>query len=96
MKKILAIALFFVSCNGGLTPGSLPSLHEVRYSPDGKDSIACVKYFDGNQYNTFCMGYALFKDVYDKEGYEGCYEYYLSHELPEFWLKEYKQYKKLK
>lgn len=89
MKKILYILLFaLTSCK--------ETSHEVRYKPDGTDSVVHVSYYDGNQFNTFYMAYELFKDVYDKEGYEGCYEYCLSHDLPDYWLCEYSKYKKLK
>jgi hypothetical protein len=39
------------------------------------------------------MSYENFKVIYDSVGYEGCYEYYLGHELPLYWRKKYSTYK---
>lgn len=89
MKHLIYIALFAIACNGGLT-----SNHEVRYSPDGKDSIAYVQYFDGKQFNNIYMGYEQFKTLYDDGGYEAVYDYYLGHQLPEVWRKKYETYKR--
>lgn len=88
MKHLIYITLLAIACNGGLT-----STHEVRYSPDGNDSVVVMKYYDGHQYNNIYMGYELFKDLYDEGGYESVYDYYLAHELPEYWLKKYATYK---
>ena len=86
MKKLFLL-LLLIGCSRPST------IHVVRYSPDGKDSIAIVSYFDGQQFNTFYMPYQQFKTLYDDGGYEAVYDYYLAHELPEFWLKKYKEYK---
>lgn len=90
MKQLLIIFLLFalLSCKD--------TNHEVRYSPDGKDSVVYVSYYDGRQFTTFYMGYGQFKAVYDEEGYEGCYDYYREHELPAHWLRTYSKYKRLK
>jgi hypothetical protein len=86
MKKLILLLL--------LTGCSRPSTtHKVSYSPDGMDSIAVVNYFDGQQFNTFYLPYPLFKDLYNDGGYESVYDYYLAHELPEYWLKKYATYK---
>lgn len=88
MKKYIYIALIaLTSCN-------LDNSHEVRYSPDGTDSIAHVQYFDGDQYTSFDMPYAQFKMLYSEGGYEACYEYALQHELPVYWQRKYAGYKK--
>jgi hypothetical protein len=88
MKKLIYILFFaLVSC--------AEYSHEVRYSPDGKDSIAYVRYYDGQQIHTFYMPYEQFKIVFDNQGYEGCYDYARRNELPVFWLKKYSKYKKL-
>lgn len=89
MKHLIYITLLAIACNGGLT-----STHEVRYSPDGKDSIAYVQYYDGKQYNNIYMGYEQFKTLYDDGSYEAVYEYYLAHELPAFARKKYSMYKR--
>lgn len=88
MKKLFYIALIaLASCRPDES-------HEVRYSPDGTDSIAHVSYFDGSQFNIFDMAYAQFKTLYDEGGYEACYEYARTHELPVAWQRKYAGYKK--
>lgn len=86
MKHLFIILFFLASC--------ADTSHEVRYSPDGKDSVVYVKYFDGQQFVTFYMNYAPFKLVYDEEGYEGCYYYYRDHQLTAEKLREYNKYKR--
>lgn len=85
--KLLSIILLFalLSCSD--------TSHEVRYKPDGTDSVAYIRYFDGVQFNTFYMSYPNFKIIYDSAGYEGCYEYYINHEMPLYWKREYSKYK---
>ena len=86
MKKLILMLLLI-----GCSPTS--TKHVIRHSPDGKDSVAFVRYYDGQQFTSFFMSYENFKVIYDSVGYEGCYEYYLSHELPLFWRKKYATYK---
>lgn len=69
--------------------------HEVRYSPDGSDSVVYVRYYDGQQFTSFYMAYPQFRVLYDSVGYEGCYEYARHHQLPVFWQRKYSKYKKL-
>jgi hypothetical protein len=88
MKKLLLLILL-TACNGGLT-----STHEVRYSPDGKDSVVYMMYYDGKQYNNVYMTPLQFNGLFDEGGYEGVYDYYISHQLPEYWLNKYKSYEK--
>lgn len=88
MKKLLLLILL-IACNGGLT-----STHEVRYSPDGKDSVVYVQYYDGSQYNSLYMVPEQFDHLYDEGGYEQVYDYYLGHQLPEYWLNKYRAYEK--
>jgi hypothetical protein len=88
MKHLIYILFFAIaSCK--------ETTHEVRYSPDGTDSVAHISYYDGKQFTTFYMSYPNFKIIFDSLGYEGCYEYAREHELPVFWLREYSKYKKL-
>lgn len=88
MKKILLLILL-TACSRQSTT------HEVRYSLDKTDSVVFVRYFDGQQYNTFFMNYEQFKVLHSEGGYEGVYEYYLQHELPAHWRKKYETYKTL-
>lgn len=90
MKKILYILLLaLASCSEESTT------HEVRYSPDGTDSVAYVRYFDGQQFNNFFMPHENFKIIFDSAGYAGVYEYWRDYTLPlpEFWRKRYSTYK---
>ena len=87
MKHLLYILLFaLISCK--------ETHHEVRYKPDGSDSVVHVTYFDGSQFTTFYMSFPNFKIIYDSLGYEGCYDYARSHELPVYWQREYSKYKR--
>lgn len=86
MKHLIYIALLLASCKD--------TTHEVRYKPDGTDSVVHVSYYDGHQFTTFYMSYPNFKVLYDSLGYEGCYDYARAHELPDFWLREYSTYKR--
>lgn len=88
MKKILLLILL-TACNSGFD-----SRHEVRYSPDGKDSVVYMMYFDGRQFNNVYMNCQQFDVLYDDGGYEAVYDYYLGHQLPVHWLKKYKEYKR--
>lgn len=89
MKKLLPILFFaLASCTD--------YNQEVRYSPDGSDSVVHINYYDGQQFNTFYMAYEQFKMIYDNQGYEGCYYYYREHQLSAEKLREYSKYKKLK
>lgn len=85
MKKIILL-LFLISCKP-------TTHHEVRTSPDGKDSVAFILYFDGKQYNQFYIPFPAFKTVFESGGYEGCYEYYLDNELPIKAQSKYATYK---
>src|SRR5512139_3777704 len=67
MKHLIYI-LLLAACNGGLS-----SKHIVKHSPDGKDSIVVVSYFDGKQYNNIYMNPHQFKVLYDDGGYESVY-----------------------
>lgn len=86
MKHLFIILLFALASCADYN-------HEVRYSPDSKDSVVYVRYYDGQQFTTFYMAYPQFKIVYDSLGYEGCYDYARTHELPRYWLKKYRTYK---
>lgn len=86
MKKILLLILL-TACNG------LDSRHEVRYSPDGKDSVVYLMYYDGQQFNNVYMNCQQFEVLYKDGGYEEVYDYYWGHQLPEYWLKKYKTFK---
>lgn len=90
MKKLLSIVSisFLLACNGEPTPA-----HEMHYSPDGKDSVVFVSYFDGRTFNEFILHYAVFESLYKDGGYDKCFEYHLDHELPEYWVKKYSTYK---
>lgn len=93
MKKLLIISLVFLaSCKGC----ELETNHEIRYSPDGKDSVVFMMYYDGQQYNSVYMNYLQFNTLYGEGGYEAVYDYYREHELPDHWRKMYQQYKALK
>lgn len=85
MKKLFLL-LFLISCKP-------TTHHEVRYSPDGKDSVAFIMYFDGQQFNRFYIAYPAFRTVFESGGYEGCYEYYLDNELPLKVVSKYDTYK---
>jgi hypothetical protein len=86
MKIFFPILFFLTSC--------AEYNHEVRYSPDGTDSVVYVRYYDGQQFNTFYMQYEEFTVIRESQGYEGCYYYYREHQLPQYWLKEYSKYKR--
>jgi hypothetical protein len=87
MKHLIYILLLaLASCRD--------TAHEVRYKPDGTDSVVHVNYFDGKQFTTFYLDYPTFKILYDSVGYEGCYDYRIAHELPVYWQREYSRYKK--
>lgn len=89
MKKLLlAIVCFsFISCESS-------SDHEVRYSPDGKDSVVYVNYRDdnGNMQN-FWMNYMIFSMLMHQGGYGSVYNYYHSHPNPHYNPTIYQNYK---
>lgn len=90
MKKILSIIAlsFLLSCNGSPGPA-----HEMRYAPDGKDSVVYVRYFDGRTFNEFYMHYVVFDSLYEEGGYDKCYEYHIDHMLPVYWERKYRTYR---
>jgi hypothetical protein len=91
MKRLLPILLFaLASCKGC----DLSTYHEKRYSPDGKDSVAYVFYYDGQQFNNFYVPYSQFVQLHKDGGYEAVYEYYLDHQLSDHDRELYKTYKK--
>lgn len=88
MKKLFYIALIaLASCN-------VKSMHEIRYSPDGRDSVVFLMYFDGEQYNNTYIGYSDFTELYKEGGYEAVYEYAAKQDWPEYWVKKYSVYKR--
>lgn len=89
MKKLLVIsALFVIGCNG-----ELPSTHEMRYSPDGTDSIAYVTYRHNGVVAFFPMSYNLFEELYKQGGYKAAFEYYNREDMIEYLKKKYSRYK---
>lgn len=76
-----------LSCNG--QPGPT---HEVRYSPDGKDSVVHITYFDGRVFNDFYLHYVVFESLYKEGGYDKCFEYHTDHVLPVYWKRRYRTY----
>lgn len=90
MKKLLSIIALYalLSCNGSPYPA-----HEMRYSPDGKDSVVRMTYFDGRAFYEFYMHYVVFESLYKEGGYDKCYEYHTDHMLPVYWERKYRTYK---
>lgn len=88
MKKLLYIALVaLASCN-------VNSMHEVRYSSDGRDSVVFMMYFDGEQYNNAYINYPQFKTLYQEGGYDAVYDYVTTQDMPVYWMRKYAEYKR--
>lgn len=95
MKRLRSIAfvlmtslLFvFTACNDTGGSGSQSTYntedasgHTVNWSPDGKDSAANITYVNDNGSTShFWMNYLLFRTLFDRGGYNGCYNYYTTH-----------------
>jgi hypothetical protein len=90
MKKLILI-LFLAACNG---EPEYKSSYETRYSPDGKDCVALIHYFDGHRFSDIYMNCDQFLTLTkDKLDYEAVYEYARTHELPAYWKERYSRYK---
>lgn len=56
------------------------SNHEVRYSPDNRDSVVYVQYVDQNgNSQEFWMNYLIFSTLMQRGGYSNVYNYHQSH-----------------
>lgn len=93
--KVLLIISLFIACNGKPEQKYEPrSKCEMRYSPDGKDSVVYLLYFDGQQFNSLYVAKEQFDALYKQDGYEAVYDYCMSHDLPEHLRKKYLTYKR--
>lgn len=88
MKKLLSflLVLTMLSCEDN-------NDHEVRYSPDGKDSTVYVRYVD-NSGNTqsFWMNYMMFQMLMNNGGYSSVYNYHRSNYNNPIYRNNYNRY----
>jgi hypothetical protein len=91
MKRLLlfiAIAGLF-ACNG-----DVDTSHEAQWSKDGKDSVVYVRYKDDNgNWVNFYMQYLLFNSLFNQGGYNACYNYHRTHEMPSYYQNRYTSYR---